>query len=378
MNKKVKSIGIFIIMISVLASSSIIEAKSSTEIVFKDKNLENTLSKFFDYNGTFTQEKAAELSKKNTYISLEDSKITDLEGLQYFNNVITVYLGGNNLNNLQPLSEMKGLQTINICNNSSKGNKFEKALSAMGKNEELSELALETNGLANIKILSSIGDIENYTGIYMKDNKIQDILLLKEATNLETLDLANNRISDVTPLKNLKKLTYIDLHDNCIIDYKPIKQLIDKMFEDYDYSLNRYDFYTNPVNFEYNDKKIDFPYLTVYYQNQGYAEAIPLLKAFGGSAKYDKKTGTLTCKYDGNVLVLKDFSKKYTLNGEEKNLKYPMRRMQFDLAYVPVKDVCEVLGLKYNVVKKRYLYQGDDVSEYAPKLVEISKAEKKL
>jgi hypothetical protein len=142
--------------------------------------------------------------------------------------------------------------------------------------------------------------------------------------------------------------------------------------------IERYDYYTNPVNFKYNGKTIKFPYLTVYYKCQAYAETIPLLKALGGSAEYDKKTGTLTCRYDGDILVFKDFSKSYTINGKKKKLKYEMRRMQYDLAYVPVKDICDVLGLEYNVISTRSLYVIEEQFEDAPKLVEIRKPQKEL
>lgn len=374
MHNKLKKISIFIILISVMTSFSIVKAKSSTTIVFKDKKLQNDLSKFFDYKETFTKEKAAELSKKKHYIILENAKISDLEDLQYFKNLINVFIAGNDLNNLEPLSEIKDLTQLDISNNSIKGKRFERLLKAMGRKKKLSDLSLDNNALTDIKILRNIGNIKNYTAIQMKSNKIKDISILKGTTKLETLDLSNNRITDVTPIKNLKKLDYIDLHNNCIIDYKPIKKLLDKMFDDYDYSYDRYDFYKNPVDFKYNGKTMKFPYLTVYYKNQGYAEAIPLFKALGGSAKYNKKTGTLTCKYSGKTLVMKDFSTLYTLDGKEKSLEYPMRRMQYDLAYVPVEDICNVLGMKYKVVKTRALYlSDDDEPDHAPKLVEIKK-----
>lgn len=269
---------------------------------------------------------------------------------------------------------------LNIADNSIKGKKFEKALYTTGRIKNLNTLILDNNGLINIGFLGNMGNIQKYHLISMNYNRISDISVLKGATNLTTLSLYDNRITDVTPLQNLKKLTFcIDLRDNCIINYKPIKHLFDKMYEEFDSEngMDRYDFYTNPVNFKYNGKKIEFPYLTVYYKYQAYAEANPLFKAFGGSAKYNKKAGTLTCKYKGDVLVFKDFSYNYTLNGEKMIFKYPTRRMQYDLAYVPVKDICNALGQNYMVVRTRKFYLGDDKYKHAPKLVEINMANKK-
>lgn len=299
-----------------------------------------------------------------------------MEGLQYFTDIVYLFARGNNLKSLQPLTQLSSLGMLDISNNSIKGKPFEKALNEIGRIENLSSLYLDNNGLSNIKFLGKIGDVKNYTVITMSDNNLSDISILKGAANLEGLDLSNNRITDVNPLKDLDKLTwFIDLRDNCIIDYKPIKHLFDKMWEEYDSAnaMIRYDYYSNPINYKYNGKKIKFPYLTVYYKYQGYVEAVPLFKAIGGSAKYNKKTGTLTCTYDGNEIIMKDFSNCSTLNGERMSLDYPMRRMQYDLAYVPVKDICYMLGLNYKEVEQNFFVNDDEEAVYALKLVEISK-----
>jgi len=381
MKKEVKIL-VIIIFACILTTSSISEAATNKDIVFKDKNLQSVLLKCYNWEGSITVEKAGELSKKEDIINIDNANISDLEGLQYFKYLKMINLSSNSLKNLSALSQLKKLEVIYITYNTIKGKQLEKILMDAGKISKLNTIGADEDGLTSVKFLGSIGNIKNYESIQMKNNKISDISILKDATNLKELDMRDNRITDVTPLKDIKTNSYviIKLCDNCIIDYSPIKHLFDKMYEDFDMEngMDRYDFYTNPVNFSYNGKKIKFPYLTVYYKYQAYAEAVPLLKAFGGNAEYNKKKGTLTCNYDGNVLVFKDFSKKYTLNGKEKSLKYPMRRMQYDLAYVPVKDICQVLGLEYNVTQTKAFYLGNDEYENAPKLVEIRKAVKEL
>lgn len=370
-----------LLLFSIMTGSYIASAKTSDKIIFKDKNLEGALGKHYDLKEAFTIQNASELSQKDDNVFLDYADISDLEGLQYFDNLISIDLRGNYLNDLTILSQLKKLELINISYNSIKGRKFEDILNAAGKIQNLECVGLYSNELVDIDFLEKIGNTDKYTHIEMDDNNIRDISILENATNLKYLDLSNNRITDVSPLKDLKNLTfYLDLRDNCIIDYKPIKNLLDAMHEDVgnETGLERYDYYTNPVNFEYNEKTIKFPYLTTFYKYQAYAEAIPLFKALGGTAEYDKKTGTLTCKYDGNVLVMKDFSKSYSLNGKKKSLNYPMRRMQYDLAYVPVKDICNVLDLNYKVVRSRKIYHDFNKIEYVPKKVRISKAEKEL
>jgi hypothetical protein len=380
MKWKLRIVIVTLLSIFILAGSVMATADRSDEIIFMDKNLKSALSKYYDWNGIFTKEKAIELSKNKDYLILDSENISALDGLQYFENLEQVNLSGNTLSDLSVLPKLDLIQ-IAINYNSIKGKQFENTLNKMGKNEILFNVSFRNNEISDIHFLSKIGNIDSYSMIDMEENQIRDISVLKKATDLYHLDLSDNRITDVTPLEDLKNLTYyLDLRDNCIIDYKPIKPLLDDMFDDEgnETGLERYDYYTNPVNFIYNGETIEFPYLTAYYKYQAYTEAIPLFKALGGSAKYNKKTGTLTCKYDGNVLVMKDFSKNVTLNGKKVTLDYPMRRMQYDLAYVPVKDICEVLDLNYDVVKTRKIWHDYKYKEYAPKAVEISKAQKEL
>ena len=267
------------------------------------------------------------------------------------------------------------LGMLNISNNAFKGIKLEKALYEMGKIDNLDMLILEDNRITNINFLQKIGNIKNYTHLELSNNSIRDISILKNATNLETLHLSNNRITDVSPLKNLKNFKYwLDLKDNCIIDYKPVKSILDEIYESggWEDVISRYDYYTNPVDVGVDGKTIKFPYLTAYYKYQPYAEAIPLFKELGGSAVYIKHMGILVCRYKGSVLAMADFSDRYILNGEVKSMDYPMRRMQYDLAYVPVKNICKALGLKYSVTEEREIHENEDEGFYAPKYVEIS------
>lgn len=381
MSRKFEIVVIVLLLISIFTVSNKVAAETDNEIIFNDKNLHEALSKYYNWNKVFTKEMAYEFTKKDNLLVIRDAKITDLEGLQYFGNIVTLYAGGNNFTNLKPISMLNKLRALDISDNAIKGRDFQAVLNNMGKLKNLDAFIINNNELTNISFLSKIGTMKNYTYMRMVNNKIYDITLLKEATNLETLDLSNNRITDVTPLKDLKNFEYwLGLQDNCILDYKPIKPILDKIYEEggWDGVISRYDYYTNPVGIGVNGKTIKFPYLTAYYKYQAYVEAVPLLKALGGSVKYDKKTGTLTCKYGDNVLVMTDFSKNYTLNGEQMSMKYPMRRMQYDIAYVPVKDICKALELNYSVIKKRKIYEKEDEYFYAPKYIEISLSQKEL
>lgn len=383
MKKKSIFIVTFLLSFSIFAGSYFASAKPSDDIIFNDINLQNAIFKYYEISSDIiTKEAAGELSKQwYNALVIENSDISDLEGVQYFDKLITIKAGGNNLTNLRPISMLNKLGMLDISDNAIKGGDFEAALNDMGKMKNLDILVLTNNELTDIRFLNKIGTMKNYTDLRLEDNKISDISILKNAINLETLDLSNNRITDVTPLKSLKNFEYwLGLQDNCILDYKPIKPILDKIYEDGGWNgvISRYDYYSNPVDVGVNGKTVKFPYLTAYYKYQAYVEAVPLFKALGGSAEYDKKTGTLTCKYDDNILIMKDFSTKYTLNGKKMRMKYPMRRMQYDLGYVPVKDICKALGLDYSVTKKREIYENEDDFFYVPKFIEISVAMKEL
>jgi hypothetical protein len=107
MKRKLKIVMVVLLVVSIFVEANMVTAKTSDEIIFKDKNLQNALSKYYDWNGVFTKEKAGEISKKEDNIFLDYSDISDLEGLQYFKNVIQVNLSGNSINNVNVLPQLK-------------------------------------------------------------------------------------------------------------------------------------------------------------------------------------------------------------------------------------------------------------------------------
>lgn len=366
---------LIIISILFMTGSKLTNAQTSSEIYFKDKNLQTTLCKFYKHKGAFTKAEASELSKKIKYVDLDNANISDLEGLQYFKNLVNVDISGNELTNFRPLTKLNNLRSLDISCNSIQGKRLENILYNMSKIKNLEKFTCEDNGINNIDFLSKIGNIENYSELYLANNKISDISVLKSITKLDHLDLSNNHITDVTSLQSLKSITYgFDLRDNCIIDYKPVKHLIDAMLEDAgnETGIEQYDYYKNPVDVIFEDETIKFPNLTAYYKYQTYVEAIPLFEAIGGSANYNVETGTLICNYNGNELIIKNYAKDYLLNGKKMTMNYEMRKMQYNLAYVPVKDICNALGLEFAIINNRDIDQpGNDEIVNAPELVEI-------
>ena len=376
MEMKVKRLLLILIVLLIFTGFSKVQAKKDDVIYFNDKNLENAICNNFFIEGPITKEMAHDLSTKDRYIYFSD-EVSDLEGLQYFDGLTNVSFYNCNLTNLEILSKLPNLNSLHISDNSIKGKELENIFNSMGKIKKLKYFGCYNNDIQDISFLKNIGNIKKYRKLELSNNKINNISVLKDCNSLYFLNLENNRITDVTPLKNLD-CENLYINDNCIINLYPIKSVFNNMFSGRcgDDLTNRYDFYRNPVNFIFKGKEIQFTHITVYYKYQAYAEAISLIKLLGGSAEYNKDTGTLICDIYGNELILKDFSDIYMINGVNKKMNYEMRRMQYDIPYVPVKELCTIFGLNYNILKERTFYTGvGEESFNAPEIVDISKYE---
>jgi len=99
-----------------------------------------------------------------------DSGITDINGLEYFTNLKTLYLGKNNLKKITQLAKLTNLNHLDLRN--------------CGLN---------------------------------------DLTALKGLTSLTFLDVASNSVENFTPLGQLTKLTSLYLSSNNTLDYGPVR-----------------------------------------------------------------------------------------------------------------------------------------------------------
>lgn len=95
-------------------------------------------------------------------------------------------------------------------------------LSPLASLTNLNKLRLTHNRIVDVSPLSDLRELE-FLAIY--DNAIRDISALSGLQNLETLRINDNRISDISGLANLQKLTLLDLTDNEISDVTPLSSL---------------------------------------------------------------------------------------------------------------------------------------------------------
>ena len=133
--------------------------------------------------------------------------ISDLSGLEYATNLISLNLGEfyyywvwppelrtNRIEDITPLTGLIRLKSLDLSNNQ----------------------------ISDISALSGMTDLETLT---LYRNKITDISALSGLSNLTSLDLERNQITDITPLSGLTKLKSLELSSNLISDTLPLSTL---------------------------------------------------------------------------------------------------------------------------------------------------------
>lgn len=118
-----------------------------------------------------------------TNLDASYKSINELVGLEYATNLTSLYLHGNLISNISPLSGLSSL----------------------------TELKLHGNQLTDISPLSELTDL---TTLYLNGNQITDISCLSGMTDLSTLLLGGNQVCDISPLDGLSNLTYLDLYSD--------------------------------------------------------------------------------------------------------------------------------------------------------------------
>ena len=136
-------------------------------------------------------------SKLHT-LTIIDVKIKEYKQLTLLNNIETLYVQG-------PV-ELK-----DIVDNIKDYNK-------------LRDLSLYSANLENVELLSKLKNIESLNKLNLGANKIKNVKPLEDLKNLTELDLGSNLITDISPLKELTKLKLLNLRKNNIKDITPLSE----------------------------------------------------------------------------------------------------------------------------------------------------------
>ena len=132
-------------------------------------------------------------------IDLSNRNLTNgaIVPLQYLTNLEILDLGGNQISDLTPLSNLTNLTQLKVYDNS------------------------------RIRDLTPLSDLANLTRLSLYYNQISDLTPLSKLTKLEWLELSGNQISDLKPLENLTNLKWLGVKNNLIEDWSPVAHISD-------------------------------------------------------------------------------------------------------------------------------------------------------
>lgn len=204
MSKKTKKISaLFIVCILFLIGitlKSCVYATDDVTITFKDANMYKAMVDKLGSKISNKDEKNMQIQMTQTNIdavkslNLKESNISNIEGIEYFTNLLALTLNDNNISNISALDKLINLQRLYLYNN-------------------------------NITDVSALKGLTKLTNLSLENNKISNISDLKDLTNLKWLDLGKNEICDINALKGLSDLMTLRLNDNKIADISALTSL---------------------------------------------------------------------------------------------------------------------------------------------------------
>jgi hypothetical protein len=154
--------------------------------------------------------------KNISYLYLRGNKIESLSPLSKSKKLQILKLPYNQIIDLNPLSELKNLQELHLGKNQITD------LSPLSELKDLHILIIPDN---NIKDLTPLSSLKNLRELHLDHNQISDISPLSKLENLERILLRTNFITDIGPLLEIKNLEYLDLRNNPTMDYTEYQKL---------------------------------------------------------------------------------------------------------------------------------------------------------
>ncbi|NFN56845.1 DUF5050 domain-containing protein [Clostridium botulinum] len=204
-------------------------------IEFEDKNLEEEVRKAANPKdkpkGPLTYMDVSGIKELNVH----NKNIKSLKGTEYLKNITKLDISDNNIKDISYLKELDSLELLNLYNNNIED------ISPINNMKKLKDINLSKN---NVKDISYLKDL-NLHHLDLRDNKIENIEVLRNKISLQHLYLANNSIKDFSPISNLKNLQILYLSHNYSSNYDYAKDYYNNL-KDRDFKLN--------VPIEFKDK----------------------------------------------------------------------------------------------------------------------------
>ena len=174
----------------------------------------------------------------NTSLILNHAAISNLAGLEWATNLVSLNLDNNALSDLSPLTNMSQLVSLSASNNlihdfspltrlplqylnlsENPITNYNEFLTGWGS---LTALALAGNSLTNVSCLSNLRSL---SALYLDNNSLQDLSPLASLVNLRDLSLSGNDIANLSFLAGLTQLNSLNLASNVVCDLSSLGNL---------------------------------------------------------------------------------------------------------------------------------------------------------
>ena len=143
--------------------------------------------------------------------------ISNLEGLQYCTDLVTLILEENDISSVAPLAPLTDLAELHLDDNDIS------SVAPLAGLVKLTYLNVSTNDISDI---SALALLTNLLEFHAWENDIASVSVLAGMTSLTDVSLFENLITDITPLAGLTNLTLLALQSNQIADISPLAALI--------------------------------------------------------------------------------------------------------------------------------------------------------
>ncbi len=203
-------------------------------------------------------------------LNLQNSGISDLEGLQYFTDLLILQIGNNPIKHLPDISGLELLESLDMSYLSISSAEFPDFSNFLN----LRRLILSGNDLENVE---GLVDLLLMTELRLDNNRIQELPDLDHLLNLYLIDLSDNRLVSLPAFPRYRSLYHIYASDNNLksvpLNYfvgEPFDSVrLDNNYLSYEYlSVLKSDAHEFDEVFTYNPQKN----IKVFEDNYAYRE----------------------------------------------------------------------------------------------------------
>ncbi|GMQ61426.1 protein kinase domain-containing protein [Vallitalea maricola] len=142
-----------------------------------------------------------------THLFLNDNNIHELLPLENMVSLYTIEVGGNPIDNFDVISELDNIGELDISDTQCSDIDFLK------DRINISLLVAKNLGIKNISCLNNMYKLEQ---LNLEYNLITDISSLKDCKKLKYLNIANNPIAEISIINDIKSLKYVVVRDTNI------------------------------------------------------------------------------------------------------------------------------------------------------------------